>query len=111
MAYSVYVIELDKAFALTSKSKKENPNASMDKPCIYVGYTSKRPEVRFFQHKSGARNKRGKLFSSVVLKYGIRLRPRLYERYNPIPTIKEALAMEKKLTEKYRKRGYTVWSK
>jgi hypothetical protein len=35
MGYFLYVIELDKEFTLTSKAKKENPNTSMDKPCIY----------------------------------------------------------------------------
>jgi hypothetical protein len=110
MSYSVYVIELDKAFVQTKKAKEANPNAIPDKPCIYVGYTSRTPEVRFFQHMNGIRNKKGRLFSPVVLKYGVRLRPRLYEKYNPLASKEEAMAKEKELTAKYRKRGYTVWS-
>jgi hypothetical protein len=110
MAYCVYVIELDKAFAQKKKAKEANPNAKPDKPCVYVGYSSKTPQERFLEHKNGIRNRRGPLYSKIVLKYGIRLRPRLYERYNPIKTKEEAMVKEKELTAKYRKRGYTVWS-
>lgn len=110
MPYSVYVIELDKEFARSSKAKKENPDAISDKPCIYVGSTSRTPEERFRQHIEGVRNTRGPLYSRIVKRYGIRLRPRLYQRYNPISTKKEAEKKEKELTIKYRRRGYTVWS-
>ena len=57
MAYHVYVIELDKGFADTRKARKANPNRNPDKPCVYVGYTSKTPEQRFEQHMTGARKK------------------------------------------------------
>jgi hypothetical protein len=111
MAYYVYVIELDKAFALTSKARKENPDANIDKPCIYVGSSSKKPEERFYEHMNGIRNKNGPLFSKIVHKHGIRLRPRLYQKYNPMTNQSEALEKEKELTEKYRRRGYTAWSR
>jgi len=112
MIYSVYVIELDEEFAETKKAKVANPYRNPDKPCVYVGYTSKTPEYRFNQHMSGSTGKKGyKLCSNVVYKYGIRLRPRLYEKYNPIPTKKDALEMEVFLAERLRKRGYTVWQK
>jgi predicted GIY-YIG superfamily endonuclease len=110
MPYYVYVIELDKAFANTSKAKKKNPDADTDKPCIYVGYSSKEPEKRFSEHIDGIRNKKGPLYSKTVNKYGIRLRPRLYQKHNPMTTKAEALEKEKELTAKYRKKGYTVWS-
>ena len=110
MPYYVYAIELDRAFAQTSKTKMKNPNADIDKPCIYVGSSSKKPEERFYEHINRIRNDRGPLFSRVVHKYGIRLRPRLYEKHNPMTTREEAQAKEKELTVKYRKRGYTVWS-
>ena len=110
MPYYVYVIELDKAFAQTQRAIQANPDAQHDKPCIYVGYTSRTPEERFRQHIDGARNTRGPLFSRIVYKYGVRLRPRLYQRYNPIDTKEEAEQKEKDLTVRYRKRGYTVWS-
>lgn len=77
MPYFVYVIELDKAFAETSRARQVNPHARSDKPCIYVGSSSRTPEERFHQHVEGARNPRGPLFSRIVKRYGIRLRPRL----------------------------------
>jgi len=110
MPYYVYVIELDSTFAETSRAKKGNPNAATNKPCIYVGQSSKKPEQRLYEHINGVRNPRGPLYSRVVKKYGIRLRPRLYQRYNPIATREEAETKEKELTLKYRRRGYTVWS-
>ena len=110
MPYYVYAIELDKAFAKTLKAKERNPSADIGKPCIYVGSSSKKPEERFYEHTNGIRNNRGPLFSRVVNKYGIRLRPRLYEKYNPMRSREEAEAKEEELTIKYRKRGYTVWS-
>jgi len=110
MQYYVYVIELHKAFAETSKAKQANPKARNDKPCIYVGSSLRTPEDRFHQHINGARNPRGPLYSRIVKRYGIRLRPSLYKKYNPMSTRKEAEKKEKELTEKYRKQGYTVWS-
>lgn len=110
MPYYVYVIELDKAFAKTEKAAKANPNAYIDKPCIYVGSSSKTPEERYYEHANGIRNSKGPLFSRVVYKYHVRLRPRLYEKYNPMTSRKEAQVKEKEFTAKYRKRGYTVWS-
>jgi len=110
MPYYVYVIELDRAFARTSRAKRGNPDADVDKPCIYVGSSSKKPEERFYEHINGKRNERGPLFSRMVFKYGIRLRPGLYQKYNPMITREEAETKEKELTAKFKKRGYTVWS-
>jgi hypothetical protein len=110
MSYYVYVIELDRAFAATTKAKEANPHARSDKPCIYVGSSSRTPEERFNQHIEGTRNDRGPLFSRVVNRYGVRLRPRLYQRYNPIANREEAELKERELTQRYRRRGYTVWS-
>ena len=108
--YCVYVIELDKEFALTRKARRANPEQNLDKPCIYVGCTSKTPEERFKEHMIGARNSRGPLFSRVVYMWGKGLLPKEYVMYNPLYTREEALEMEKRLTDKYRKQGYTVWS-
>ena len=108
--YYVYIIELDKEFALTKKAREANPKQNLKKPCIYVGSTWKTPEERFQEHMKGARNLRGPIFSRVVYRYGKRLLPKEYKKYNPMNTREEALEMERKLTEKYRKQGYTVWS-
>ena len=110
MPYYVYIIELDRAFANSSRAKSANPNANPDKPCIYVGASSKTPEERFYEHINGKRNNKGPLFSRVVFKYGLRLRPRLYQKYNPLATREAAEIKEKELTAKYKKRGYIVWS-
>lgn len=109
MSYCVYVIELDREFAGTRKARKANPHRDPNKPCVYVGYTSKIPETRFKEHMGGARNENGPIYSKVVKEYGIRLRPRLYEKYNPIGTQEQAMGIEVLLAERLRKRGYTVW--
>jgi hypothetical protein len=41
--------------------------------------------------------------------YGIKLRPDLYEKYNPIPTRKDAEEIEEMLGEKLRSQGFGVW--
>lgn len=41
--------------------------------------------------------------------YGLKLRPDLYEQYNPIPTRKDAEAIEEMLGIGLRNRGYGVW--
>jgi len=110
MPYYVYVIELDKAFAEMSKAQEMNPRSRPDRPCIYVGSSSKEPEQRFYEHVNCVRNKRGPLYSRIVCRYGIRLRPRLYQRHNPIATRAEAQEKEKELTQRCRRKGYTVWS-
>ena len=112
MSYNVYVIELDKEFGDSPKAKKANPYRNPGKPSVYVGYTSKSPEDRFKQHMSGKPGKKGfKLSSRVAYKYGIRLLPDLYEKYNPIRYKKDAMEMEIFLAESLRTRGYTVWQK
>jgi len=109
MGYCVYVIELDREFAETQKARQANPLRNPELPSLYVGYTSKSPEKRFLEHMRGACNRKGPLYSKVVYKYGVRLRPKLYEKYNPIGTQKEALETEVRLAETLRKKGYTVW--
>jgi predicted GIY-YIG superfamily endonuclease len=89
--YNVYVIELD-------DSLREG-----EKPAVYVGETSRTPEERFEQHKSGYKS------SKWVRRYAVRLRPRLYRSYNPISTRDEAKALEKRLGKKLESRGYTVF--
>ena len=109
--YSIYVIELDKSILKLNAFRKENPDYVEGKPCVYVGYTSKAPEERYRQHITGARNKRGPLYSRKVKKYGLRLKPRLYSSHNPIQTKQEAMDMEIEKARRLRKRGYGVWQK
>ena len=72
----------------------------------YVIELSKRvfTENAFKQHKSGYRNKKGhKLSSSVVQKYGMYLRPSLYNHIGPMSTRLEALKMEERLALELRR--------
>jgi hypothetical protein len=73
--------------------------------------TSKTPEERFKQHKTGYRNAKGhNLSSSIVRRYGAYLRPSLYFHLNQKPmTRQEALNMEEKLAWDLRRQGYAVW--
>ncbi len=110
MSYSVYVIELDKEFADLRKAKEANPCRNPDRPCVYVGYTSKSPRARFKQHMFGKVGKKGyRLCSRVVYKYGIKLMPELYAYFNPILKKDDAMEVEILLAKILRKCGYTVW--
>lgn len=108
--YYIYVIELSKkVFTENRKFREANPQFNGVLECLYVGMTSKTPQVRFDQHMSGALSKRGyNLSSSIVKKYGLYLRPSLYTSYHP-KTRKEALEMEKELALKLRRMRYAVW--
>jgi hypothetical protein len=92
--YYVYVIEL-----YDDAGRRLNP----DRPCVYVGQSACTPEERFRQHRSGYRA------ASKPHRYGRYLRRRLYERYNPIATRKEAEAMEVRLKVQLERQGYRVF--
>ena len=101
--YYVYVMDLDFAVADIKKFRKENPKYFTGNPCVYVGQSSRKPEVRFEQHKEGYKSNR------YAKKFGLKLRPDLYEKYNPIPTRKDAEAIEAMVGYNLRKQGYGVW--
>jgi hypothetical protein len=72
--------------------------------------TSKTPKERFEQHKRGYRNQKGhKLSSNIVQKYGLYLRPSLYNHIDPLTTRLEALEVEKQLALELRRQKYAVW--
>ena len=100
--YSIYVIELDSAVLKHRKFTAANPDYQGDRPCVYVGMTARTPEERFAQHKHGYRS------NSYVRRYGLRLRPRLYQSLNPL-TYEDACAMERERARRLRARGYAVW--
>ncbi len=108
--YRVYVIELSKkVFTESKKFREANPQFNGVLECLYVGMTSKTPEERFKQHKTGYRNKKGhKISSNIVQKYGRYLRPSLYNHLDKM-TRTEALKMEEKLALELRRKGYAVW--
>jgi predicted GIY-YIG superfamily endonuclease len=110
MPYRVYVIELSKkVYTEHAKFRAANPQFNGVLECLYVGMTSKSPEDRFKQHKTGYRNAKGyKLSSNIVEKYGKYLRPSLYNYIGPMSK-DQALKMEKKLALYLRRERYAVW--
>ncbi len=69
-----------------------------------MGSTVRDPELRFEQHKNGYKA------CPLVRDFGEELVPDLYERYNPIPTRKDAVELERYLADQLRSRGYAVWT-
>ena len=108
--YHVYVIELSKSvFTESTKFREANPQYNGMLECLYVGMTSKTPKERFEQHKSGYRSKkRHEISSNIVEKYGLYLRPNLYNHLNPL-TKSEAIKMEEQLALELRRKRYAVW--
>jgi predicted GIY-YIG superfamily endonuclease len=110
-AYSVYVIELSRnVFTENWKFRHANPHYNGVLECLYVGMTSKTPQERFRQHKTGALSRKGHdLSSAIVKKYGRYLRPSLYQHIGPLSRA-EALEVEKGLALELRRKGYAVWT-
>jgi len=104
-------VELSKkVFTQNTKFRAANPQFNGVLECLYVGMTSKTPKERFLQHKTGYINKKGhKLSSNIVQKYGMYLRPSLYNHIGPIATRAEALKMEEALALDLRRKKYAVW--
>ncbi|RCL90341.1 hypothetical protein DBW60_02140, partial [bacterium] len=67
--YFVYVIELDLSVLDIKKFRDKNPKYFKGVPCVYVGQSSKKPYVRFEQHKEGYKA------NVYAKKYGLKLRP------------------------------------
>lgn len=109
--YRIYVIELSrKAFNENRKFREANPQFNGFLQCLYVGMTSKTPKERFEQHKTAFRNEKGhKVSSNIVEKYGMYLRPSLYDHIKPLTTRNEALKMEEQLALELRRKRYAVW--
>jgi len=100
--HSVYVIELDRAVLLEPRFRRSNPDYDPAKPCVYVGMTGLTPVARFEKHKKGIKANR------FAQRYGLRLRPDLYEYLNPMP-YEGAREMEVELAIGLREEGYGVW--
>ena len=115
--YCVYVIELNKKVLDKKKFLKENPNYIEGKPCVYVGYSSRTPEIRLNQHLNGQRNKKGyRLFNRYAHNYGETLRPNDYKYLNKFMkkamiSKDAAMSLEVKKAESLRRKGYAVWQK
>jgi predicted GIY-YIG superfamily endonuclease len=104
MVYNVYVIELDKKVLSSKKFREKNPHMDNRKACYYVGQTTHDPSTRFKQHKMGYKSNR------FAKKYGLRLVPQIFTRFNPISKRKQAEYIERWIAEKLREKGHGVWS-
>ena len=102
-SYYIYVIELDPAVADLRKFRAQNPKYIKGNGCVYVGQSSRKPNIRFEQHKEGYKS------NKYAQQFGLKLRPDLFEKYNPIPTRKDAEEIEEMLGKELRKRGLGVW--
>ena len=100
--HSVYVIELSPEVLNEAKFRRANPDYDVTKPCVYVGMTGLDPERRFENHRKGIKSNR------FVQSYGLRLLPRLYAVFNPMP-YRAAQDMEIELAIGLREEGYGVW--
>ncbi len=101
---SVYVIELDPSVRKHRDVIRNNPNARSSKVCLYVGQTRRSPEERFQEHHTGEGQKKG---GRHLKGKCVKLRPDLYEFYNPMPLL-ESLELERDLAEDFRAKGHTV---
>jgi len=75
---------------------------------LYVGETSKSPEVRYNEHAQRKRNRKGPLFSRIVFKHQKCLLPTLYNHLNPLSR-EEAKDLEGKIAEALRLEGIPVY--
>ena len=100
--YHVYAVELDDQVWNSARFRRANPDYQLGKPFVYVGMTGLDPDLRFDRHKADIQANR------FVRDYGLRLLPRLYDVYNPMP-YEAAREMEVELAIGLREAGYGVW--
>ena len=98
----MYVVELSPEVLQHARFRRANPSYDATKPCVYIGMTGLDPDIRFDKHKAGIQANR------YVMRYGLRLMPELYEKYNPMP-YDGARDMEVELAIRLRGKGYGVW--
>ena len=110
-SYRVYVIELARrVYTEDRKFRDANPQFNGVQQCVYVGMTSKTAYERFDEHINGTLSKKGyDLSAAIVKKYGVYLRPSLYEQLPAYRTKAAALAAEKALALELRRQRYAVW--
>lgn len=100
--YHVYVIELSDRVWNEAGFRRANDGCNLAKPFLYVGMTGLDPDLRFDRHMAGVQSNR------YVHRYGVRLLPKLYEVYNPMP-YDAAREMEVELALALKADGHGVW--
>ena len=101
--YYVYVIDLDEKVTIYKKFRQKNLKYIRGNGCVYVGQSARKPEIRFEQHKEGYK---ANYFAKLN---GIKLLPIFYEKYNTIPTRKDAEEIEYMLWKALRLKHFGVW--
>ena len=98
--WRLYVIEL---------SDDVGPRTNPDLPWVYVGQTTLTAEERFEQHRNAARTAKGRgLHSKWPHKYGVSLRPDLYDDEPVLYSNNHALEAEAALAQRLEREGYSV---
>lgn len=100
--FNVYVVRLDPEVRTRRKFREANPGYVEGKPCVYIGMSGLSPDERFENHL------RGYKASSYVRRFGRYLMRRKFKHLNPM-TYEEAVAREKELAHRLRRRGFAVW--
>jgi hypothetical protein len=95
MPYRVYVVELEYA---------AGPRREPRIPWVYVGSSSRDPELRFEQHRRGYKSAR------LVKRFGVRLRPDLYEDLEPLRTSAEGVRAEEERARELAACGFVAHS-
>ncbi|MBK7946486.1 MAG: ribose-5-phosphate isomerase [Flavobacteriales bacterium] len=110
-ACAARVIEISrKVFTKNWNFLAANPQYRGALECLDVGATSRTPQERSAQHRTGALSKKGHdLNSAIVKKYGRYLRPSLYQHIGPLSSA-EDLEVEKGLALELRRKGDAVWT-
>ena len=75
---------------------------------LYVGETSKTPDVRFREHAQGKCNRKGPLFSRIVYRHCQCLLPTLYSHLNPLSR-QEAKELEGEIAGALKLEGIPVY--
>ena len=65
--------------------------------------SAKKLPPRFRQHKEGYKS------NTYAKRFGLKLVPEFYAKYNPIPTRKDAEELEEYVAQNLRKERYGVW--
>ena len=99
--YAVYVVLLRRDVARTARFANANPDWRQERPCFYVGMTSRPVLARLRQHLRGPKSSR------YVRRFGLCLMPDLFAHLNPLDR-HGAAEMEETLANDLRAQGAGV---